>query len=512
MTDWSEGYVKGIDYTLACYPELNPARARLPFLQSGHRFPERIETGCELGFGFGLSTLVHAAASGTEWCGNDFNPAQAAFAQELARSTGARAHLVDDAFLDFCGRTDLPDFDFIGLHGIWSWVSPANRTVILDFLRRKLKPGGIVYMSFNALPGWSQVMPLQKLLLEHSKRMSPPGAATETRIEAALGFVKELVAEAPAMAALYPMLTGRLAALPTLGKSYLAHEYFNCDWEPMAFSEVAERMETAKATFACSADFAHHFTSHNLIGRQAELLAAIPDPVMRETTRDFMINREFRKDYWVKGSRHLSEVEQAKGLLEHRVMLVADPATVTTEAGGALVNGRLDASLVSRLVEALADARPRSLLEIASDLAPHGLGFDQVVEAVMILIGKGQVASAVEEADLAGARKSALRFNQAALARSIGGQALPVLASPVTGGGVGVAPFYQLFLLARTQGQKTPAQWAKFVWQHLQGQGRRVVTEGRTLESEEENLAALLEEAQGFAVERLPRLVGLGIA
>eukprot|EP01032_Pedospumella_encystans_P035337 gene35337-39975_t len=57
---------------------------------------------------------------------------------ELATASDAHAQLHDQSFAEFCNRPGLPDFDFIGLHGIWSWISEANRAVIVDFVRRKL--------------------------------------------------------------------------------------------------------------------------------------------------------------------------------------------------------------------------------------------------------------------------------------------------------------------------------------------------------------------------------------
>ena len=144
MSDWTAGYVADIGYTYGYYTELNPLRARLAFLNSGLACPN-FGTACELGFGQGLSANLHAAASATQWYGTDFNPAQAGFAQELASAAGTSARLFDEAFADFCARPDLPDFDTIGLHGIWSWISDANRAVIVDFVRRKLKVGGVVF-------------------------------------------------------------------------------------------------------------------------------------------------------------------------------------------------------------------------------------------------------------------------------------------------------------------------------------------------------------------------------
>ena len=122
MSDWTAGYVADIGYTYGYYGELNPLRARLAFLHAGLALPSA-GAACELGFGQGLSANFHAAGSTVRWNGTDFNPSQAAFAKELAAVSGAGAQLFDDAFADFAQRPDLPDFDFIGLHGIWSWIS-----------------------------------------------------------------------------------------------------------------------------------------------------------------------------------------------------------------------------------------------------------------------------------------------------------------------------------------------------------------------------------------------------
>ena len=154
MSDWTSGYVADIGYTFGYYAELNPLRLKLAFLNAGIVYPE-VGAACELGFGQGLSANIHASASVTQWHGTDFNPAQAGFARELAVASGSGAKLYDDAFSDFCNRNDLPDFDYIGVHGIWSWISDENRAVIVDFIRRKLKVGGVVYISYNTLPGWA---------------------------------------------------------------------------------------------------------------------------------------------------------------------------------------------------------------------------------------------------------------------------------------------------------------------------------------------------------------------
>jgi len=144
-----------------------------------------IGTACELGFGQGLSTNIHAAASINTWYGTDFNPSQASFAQELAKVSWSGAQLYDESFTEFCAR-DLPDFDYIGLHGIWSWISDENRAIIVDFVRRKLKVGGVLYISYNTLPGWSSFAPMRHLMTQHAQIEGADGAGIVSRINGAI--------------------------------------------------------------------------------------------------------------------------------------------------------------------------------------------------------------------------------------------------------------------------------------------------------------------------------------
>jgi hypothetical protein len=107
MSDWTAGYVAEIGYTYGYYTELNPQRLTLALLEAGIA-PPQVQTACELGFGQGVSLNVHAAASGVKWHGTDFNPSQAAFAQSLAATSGAQAHLHDQAFEEFAQRDEHP--------------------------------------------------------------------------------------------------------------------------------------------------------------------------------------------------------------------------------------------------------------------------------------------------------------------------------------------------------------------------------------------------------------------
>ena len=312
MTDWTAGYVADVEYTHGYYTELNPARVEFALLNAGLMSGE-IKTACELGFGQGLSTNLHAAASDVEWHGTDFNPVQAFAAQQLSSAAGIKTHLYDQAFEEYANRRDLPDFDFIALHGIWSWISNDNRKVIVDFINRKLKVGGVVYISYNTLPGWSAFAPMRHLMTRHSEVLGQKGAGTLGRVTEAVAFAQKMLSVDSIYRRVNPQLEEKVKELENKPREYLAHEYFNKDWQPMYFSDVADSLAEGKLTYATSASYLEHVPAVNYTPEAIKILDNIPDRQFKEGVADFLVNRQFRKDYWIKGGQQLGSTERAHG-------------------------------------------------------------------------------------------------------------------------------------------------------------------------------------------------------
>ena len=511
MTDWTAGYVADIGYTYGYYTELNPLRLRLAFLNAGLDFPE---TGhaCELGFGQGMSVNLHAAASATHWSATDFNPSQAGFARKLAEVSGSGAQLFDAAFDEFCQRSDLPDFDYIGLHGIWSWISDGNRAVIVDFIRRKLKVGGVLYISYNTQPGWAAMTPMRDLLTEHAEVMGVPGQGIVPRIDGALAFAEKLLATNPIYARANPQVPERLKKIKEQNRNYLAHEYFNRDWLPMSFARMAEWLAPTKLSYACSAHYLDHIDALNLTAEQQALLRGIPDAMFRETVRDFCVNQQFRRDYWVKGARRLNSVAQTEALRAQRVVLVQPRADVSLKANASLGEATMQETVYGPILDVLADHQPKTLGEVEQALKDRDIKFAQLMQAAMVLTGTGALLAAQDEATIAQTKPRTARLNAHLCDQARGSTDIGYLASPVTGGGVAVGRFSQLFLLARSQGKLQPDEWAAFAWSIVAAQGQRLLKDGKALESEADNLAELTAQANTFAGKQLPILQALQMA
>lgn len=508
MSDWTAGYVADVGYTYGYYSELNPLKSRLAILSQGFAVPE-FGAACELGFGQGLSINIHAAASNSQWYGTDFNPSQAAYAQHLAKNSDSGVHLYDESFEDFVNNENLPDFDFIGLHGIWSWVSGKNREVITNFIRKKLKVGGVLYISYNTLPGWAAFSPVRHLLSLHSQIMDGEGQGSLKKVDEALEFADKIWATDPAYTRANPNALERYKKVKTQNKNYIAHEYFNRDWLPMHFSDMADFMHSAKMQYACSAHYSDHVGAINLSEAQKALMQEMPSQVVKETMFDYFINQQFRRDYWIKGPRKLNKLEQLESLRAEKFVLVVPredvPLTITGPAGQAT----LTESLYTPILDVLADFKPRTLGQIESALSATGLQIVQIVQCVIVLVGMGSLSavqsSEISEKILDNTRK--INFDIMKKASESGD--IGYLASPLTGGGVMVGRFNQIFLLAYLQGKTTTDEWAEFAWTIIRGLGQALLKDGAPIQDPKDNLQELKRQADEFSKKQFPMLKSL---
>lgn len=509
-TEWTAGYVTDVNYTFGYYAELNPIRCRLPLLLAGRRAP-RIENACELGFGQGLSVSIHAAAqAGVDWYGTDFNPSQAAFATDMVRLSGASAKLYDEAFSEFCNRGDLPDFDFIGLHGIWTWISDANRSVLVDFARRKLRPGGVLYISYNTLPGWAATAPLRHLMKRHADVMGAPGQGIIGQTDAGLDFVDRFLALDPIYAKANPSAAQRLAQIKEQDRKYLAHEYMNRDWHPMYFADLERWLGEAKLGFASSANTIDNLPELNMTPQQMAFFNSISDGSLRETVRDYCVNQQFRRDYWIRGVRPVAGQEQMSALQDEQVILTMARENLPTKVRGALGEAEMMDAVYQPIYEVLQDHKVHTIGEIQTRIARDNVSFAQLGSALTILLGLNVINPVAPGQDQGKSKTRTLALNKAIATRSLSAMDIGHLASPVTGGGVAANRFQQMFWLAKQNGRKTPDDWAQFAWSVLQAQGQALIVQGATLQGDD-NLAELKRQAEHWGGKVLPIWSALGL-
>jgi hypothetical protein len=507
--NWNDGYVTEVPYTYGYYRELSPSLQRFALLIQGYAPPTE-GPYLELGFGQGLSACIHAAATDCTVWGTDFNPTQAANALSLASASGLDVQLFDDNFEQLLAHRSLPEFAFIAAHGIWSWVSNEARQQIVEILRCKLRVGGAAYFSYNTFPGWSAAYSLRHLLALQSDVMGNTGQGVVERLTNSVAFAQEIATKGAAYFKSNPLVTDRLNKLTAYDKHYLAHEYFNKNWQPMHFSEFANWLEPAKLEFAASAHLLEHVDTLNLLPEAQAKLKEIGNPGFRESVRDYFVNQQFRRDIFVRGNAKLSLLEQREALLETSVALLVHPDEISYTISGVL-EVTIQEAIYRPLLELFATHkfRPHTLKELARHFPT--LLWDQLMQAITILIGAGHMHPVQREDVIKRAKSKSQSLNKEICRRARSNAEIGFLASPVIGAGVKMSRFELMFMASRYAGNHKPQSWVEEAWATLQSQGQKLLKEGKALETPEENTAELQAHAQKF-MARLPILMALHVA
>jgi SAM-dependent methyltransferase len=329
---WSQGYVTDVSYIGNFFRELSPAWLNHVAIASGaHPRPlDKPFTHIDLGCGLGRTTSLLAASFPLgQFYGVDFNPAHVDSAQKMAAELElGNAHFLESAFEDL-DKADLPDFDFITLHGIYSWISEETRKAITRFIFRKLKPGGIVYNSYNCLPGWASQAPIRRLMVEFGN--AHHGDSASRALEA--------VKDANAMAALgvgyfksNPAAAKEITETAKRAPNYLAHEYLNAAWTTFYSADVADEMAEAKLTYLGSATLHENHLEMLLPDEAIAHIKQQPTERLRQLTQDYLTGQRFRRDVFVRGHAHLSRADISGHLHNACFALVGAPEDMTENA------------------------------------------------------------------------------------------------------------------------------------------------------------------------------------
>ena len=503
MTEWAEGYVADVAYTTGFYRELSPRfltyvgllqRARVPDIGKPFRY-------CELGCGQGVSTTMLAALyPHAQFTGIDFNPAHMASARSLAAEGEVdNVTFREESFQEALERDDaeLPQQDFITLHGTYTYVSHENRRAIVAFIRRKLRPGGVVFVSYKTLPGWLQVMPLQRLMHEHAARHPD---RSHRQVSGALDFLDSLAEADTRFFEVNQAAGERLKKMRDKDLRYLVHEYMPENWEPIYHTDMVREMSEAKLDFVGSAGLLDNFAALSLPEKTRELHDQISDPAYRELIKDFAVNQQFRRDVFVKGERRLTGPQERAQLRELTFVPLRTSERMSMQFRTPL--GR--ATGQEAIYRPLIDAVGQGATKLGDLLGRIDAGTGQLVQASAALTQSAQIHPVV--GDRGGtAVASARRLNRALAQRVLQGEGYSYLAAPAIGNAV-PARDHEIIaydVLSRHE-VHTAEELAQGMLNRFKRVGRRLVKDGRTLETDEENLAEFRERADAVMREQVP--------
>jgi SAM-dependent methyltransferase len=467
----------------------------------------------DLGCGNGFTTLVVAATCphADVW-GFDFNPAHVEFANRLAEQAGlSNVRFVESSFggLDNARDGVLPDFDLMVSHGVLSWISPENRRHLIGAMTNRLKPGGLVYLSYNVTTGWSAMVPVRRLM--RMLTLASP-ERTDIAVPGVLDFVDRLKGAGALFFQAHPNLESRLTEIRKQDARYIAHEYLNEDWHPLMFADVAGEMLEAKCRYIGSATLAENIDTVSVPANVAPLLTETREPVLRETLRDIGCAQTFRRDVYRKGVAPMPAPEQQMRLHE---LTIAGLGVAMPEAGPTFatpmgnVTGRPE---IYQPLLSMLEGQQLSVEQAMQSPALAGRPLVEVLQAFSLLIAGGYAHPILPGGGTAAGRDGCRRLNLAIAQANAHAAELPRLASPVLGSVVGGDILESLVAGELLAGK--PADIEALTSEMLvvlDRSGRNVQRDGQPVADPTDRRRIVAEAVTTMLEKRLPILRQLGV-
>jgi SAM-dependent methyltransferase len=450
------GYLTDVPYLRTYARHLAPPLLRLTAALNGFPPPPDADFDYgELGSGNGDTLVTLAAANpGSRFLGVDLNPEHVAFASRLARQGEVENARFLAADFEDLGASSLPSFHYLAAHGLLTWVSPAKRSALLAFASRRLAPGGLFYVSYDALPGFAALAPLRRLLVEATQG----DGDTLDRARRGLALADLLASAGAAYFADNPAVQSMLGTMKKNGLAYVAHEYFQPHWQPMYVAEVAREMAAHDLHYVGQLPLHLNYRDLALPPALAQMLGGVADRLVFESLKDYGRNELFRRDVYIKGPVPRAD-EVTRAFLDATPLGTTLPASlVAREARFGDVTLHLEGPVFDALIPLLAE-RAATVPELAAHPALRAFGEPRVRAAALHLLLAEQLAPLGAPTLLPfpeGACSLPLAYNRRALAQEAAEGSQVVLASPALGAGLVLsaeeAAALRAFLAAGGQG------------------------------------------------------------
>lgn len=494
---WQHGYYSDTSYTYGFYKEFAPNWLDWVALLKGSEPPNTSKRMLELGCGQGLGLSVLAAANpNMQFVGVDFNPEQVAHARSLVRRTGLSNIEFHEA--DFMEKKLYGSFDYAVAHGILTWVNRDVRSAIYQIIDKSLTPGGLAYLSYNALPGWLATHPVQHLMRQYADRTGVNAGsfqsalkALETLKEAGAGVFKS-----------QPGIQNRMEQLQKTAannENYIYHEYFHSSWTLFYFTQIAQEAAEGKLRFLGSATLPENYDAM-LPEPMRKALDTAPDITMRELFKDMTINQSFRRDVFVRGVTPVWSGEQLDLFAKRMVVLTQDPQDISFkfQTGFGEVSGKDE--VYKPIVEQIAKG-PIKIADLTKALP--NLNVSSLLQSLSLLAHSGAIGFYVQDAK----KKPAQIFNQV-IAESVSrGAPYRYCALPSVGSGMALDELQWMALDAHIKGE---ADLPAGVEKRLRGLNKSVVKDGQALPLGDQTVAELKTRLEGFIGKVLPMIKRLG--
>lgn len=306
-----------LPYTSKAFATTHPARigaiAQLLGLRSAPAETARVlELGCASG-----GNIIPQAYHNPEgrFLGVDLGARQIAEGQAKIAGLGLTNIELRCQSLTELSEDDGP-FDYIIAHGVYSWVPEEVSDALLRICRALLAPGGVIFISYNVLPGWRMLQPARDVFFALIPADQPPIA----RVAQARSLLETIDCNPDDQGLYANAIRAARQRIEGLTDDLLFHEFMEDSNRPVTFDDFDDCAAGHSLAYLGDAEFSTMFPQ-NFPQPYAQALSAHAgaNVLKAEQLNDVLSGRTFRQSLLI-GSENQPEVvrqispEQLAGL------------------------------------------------------------------------------------------------------------------------------------------------------------------------------------------------------
>ena len=260
-------------------------------LHGGPRLPLERYRVLELGCANGANLLPMAwYRQHAEFTGLDSSARQIALASDSRDKLDLKnLHFVRGDFRSAMNQLEGP-YDIIMAHGVFSWIADDARDAMLELCSTLLAPGGLLYLNYNARPGWTVRGMIRDFLLQQTVSASNLKERAELCREISARVISPLKEHEHAFTML---MANEFKLVINQSPAYIAHEYLSPVNRAYWRKEFFAVLQRFGFSYVADADF--NCLSNRITDSYADLmkLADLDDPAAGDSA-DLMCYRQMQ--------------------------------------------------------------------------------------------------------------------------------------------------------------------------------------------------------------------------
>ena len=259
----------------------------------------------ELGSSFGGNIITQALYNPeAEYVGIDLTAEQVRKGNEIIEKIGlTNIKLIEKNILDV--NEDFGKFDYIIVHGVFSWVPENVKDKIIKICNENLNEEGIAYISYNTYPGWKEPDKIREMMIYANKYF--PEISLGDKNQRGKAFIS-MVAE---QKKLYEDIVEKkgdfikqIEELLEMQDYYVAHEYLESFNHPLYLNEFVDLIKKENLQYVSDVALRLSIIStynQDTVNKLQQLSQG--DHVIKEQCLDFILDTKFRRSLICKNSQ-----------------------------------------------------------------------------------------------------------------------------------------------------------------------------------------------------------------